>query len=65
LNVNVLNSALPIPPGLTAGVSSALSAATPAIDTAISDVLTSLGVGVGTASTWISGAHCGAATLSG
>jgi uncharacterized membrane protein len=65
LKVNVLNAALPIPPGLTAGVSSALSAAAPAIDTAITDVLTSLGAGVGTASTWITGAHCGAATLSG
>ena len=52
-------------PGLPALVSSILTAAIPAVDTVLTDVLQTAGANLGDADTWVDGARCGAALLSG
>ena len=64
LQVNAIGLSV-APPGLAGTVAATLSAAAPAVDTVLGGVLQSLGVGVGQASTWMTGTACGAATLSG
>lgn len=65
MKVNVLGVGVLIPPGLTSGVSAALQPAVAPVDELISTILQTAGVGLGNASTWVSGAHCGPASLSG
>jgi uncharacterized membrane protein len=65
MQVNVVGLSVVVPPGLTSSVSSALSGAVSPVDQLITSVLSTAGVGVGEASTWVSGAHCSAATLAG
>jgi uncharacterized membrane protein len=64
LNVNVAGLGIGVP-GLAAPVSAALAAGTAPVDQLISTVLGTAGVGVGQASTWVTGARCTAASLAG
>jgi uncharacterized membrane protein len=62
LQVNVLFLGIPIP-GLGSLVGGIISAATGSLDTLLSSVLSSLGVGIGQADTWVSGIRCDGAVL--
>jgi len=65
LQANVAGVGIAVPPALTSGITAALVPAVSPVDQLITSVLSTAGVGVGEASTWVSGAHCGAATLAG
>ncbi|HTZ71684.1 MAG TPA: TadG family pilus assembly protein [Acetobacteraceae bacterium] len=65
MQVNVLGLQVIVPPGLTSSVAAALTPAVAPVDQLITGVLQTVGVGVGEADTWVTGAHCSAATLSG
>ncbi len=62
LSVNVIGIPI-VPPGLSALVAGILSAATTSIDTLLSSVLATLGVGIGQADVWVSGIRCDGAVL--
>jgi uncharacterized membrane protein len=60
--VNVIGLGIPIP-GLGALVTGIISGATAGIDTLLSTVLGSLGVGIGQADVWVTGIRCNGAVL--
>jgi uncharacterized membrane protein len=63
LNVSVAGLGIGVPPGLDMLVSTTLVSASNPIDQLLASVLSSLGVNVGTASTWVSGVTCGNSVL--
>jgi uncharacterized membrane protein len=64
MQVNVVGLGVSVP-GLTSGVSAALTPAAAPVDQLITEVLQSAGLGLGQADTWITGARCSAATIVG
>lgn len=54
---------LTTPALVTAAVKTALAPVTPALDTVLSSVLTSLGIGLGEADVWVNGVRCDGAAL--
>ena len=65
MQTNVLGLGVIVPPGLTSGVSAELVPAVAPADQLITTILQTVGVGVGQASTWVSGARCAAPLLAG
>lgn len=63
LSVSAAGLGLNLPGGSAAMVANVISAATSPIDQAISQVLQTVGVGIGQADTWVSGVKCGGAVL--
>ncbi len=63
LSVNAGGLGVGIPAGLAATVSQTIATAAAPLDQAISSTLTTLGIGVGQADTWVSGLKCGGAVL--
>lgn len=63
LQVNVLGLGLGLPTGLDQTVSQTLVAATDPIDQILTQLLGTLGLGLGQAYTWVSGVTCGGAVL--
>jgi uncharacterized membrane protein len=65
MQVKVLGVGVGVPQGLTGSVSAALVPAVAPVDQLVTSVLQTAGVGLGEADTWVSGANCSAAALSG
>jgi uncharacterized membrane protein len=63
LQVNVLGLGLGLPSNLSQTVAQILASATSPLDQLLSQLLQTLGVGLGQADTWVSGVHCGTAVL--
>jgi uncharacterized membrane protein len=64
MQVNALGAGVQLP-GLTQQVAAALAAGASPADTLLTGVLQTTGLGLGQASTWITGARCSAATIVG
>jgi uncharacterized membrane protein len=65
MQVKLAGLGIGVPPGLTASINGVLQPAVAPVDQLISTVLQTAGVGLGQADTWVSGANCSAAALSG
>jgi uncharacterized membrane protein len=65
LKVNALGLGVGTPPGLTSALSMSLSDAVSPVDQLITAVTQTLGIGLGEASAWVSGASCTASNLVG
>jgi uncharacterized membrane protein len=63
LKVNVLGLGLGLPSSLDTTVAQTIATAATPIDRVLSSTLSSLGVGLGQADTWVSGVSCGNAVL--
>lgn len=63
MNVNVIGLGIGLPSNLTQTVAQTLTSAIAPIDQTLSQILQTLGVGLGQADTWVSGVHCGGAVL--
>jgi uncharacterized membrane protein len=63
VNTTVAGLGIGVPPGLSSLVTSTLVNASNPIDQLLASVLSSLGVSVGTATTWVTGVTCGNSVL--
>jgi uncharacterized membrane protein len=63
LNTTVAGLGIGVPPGLNSLVTTTLVSASNPIDQLLASVLSTLGVSVGTASTWVTGVTCGNSVL--
>jgi uncharacterized membrane protein len=63
LHVNVMGLGIGLPSGLTHSVASVISAAARPIDQILAEVLSTLGVSLGNADTWVEGVKCSTAVL--